>query len=72
MRAVPDVANTPREVPFVVAPTERGGLASIWLCNPSLDGEILPRAEGCIVAYRAGETGRWWDEAGRQAIEEGR
>jgi hypothetical protein len=112
MSTVPDVANTPREVPFAevgdfdqldervsavkvifgsvvgvndgyiewcpddVTPSEQERLAWIWLCSPSLDGEILPRADGwfrdLIVAYRAGEMRRWWDEAGRPAVEEDR
>jgi len=52
--------------PDDVKPTEQERLAWIWLCNPSLDGEILPRAEAwfreLVVAYRAGEMRRWWGE----------
>ena len=108
MRAVPDIENTPRQVPFAevgdfdqldervsavkvifgsvvgvndgyiewcpddIAPSEQERLAWIWLCNPSLDGEILPRADewfrDLVVSYRAAEMDRWWDEAGRPAV----
>ena len=57
--------------PDDIAPSEQERLAWIWLCSPSLDGEILRRAEewirDLVVAYRSGEMRRWWEEAGRSA-----
>ena len=58
--------------PDDIPPTEQERLAWIWLCNPSLDSEILPRAKGwfrdLVIAYRAGEMRRWWDEGSRPAV----
>jgi hypothetical protein len=57
--------------PDDMPPTEQERLAWIWLCNPVLDAALLPCAKGrfrdLLVAYRAGEMGRWWDEGGESA-----
>ena len=53
-------------------PTEQERLGWIWVCNPALDAEILPRAQGrfrdLVAAYRAGYMRRWWDEGSRPAV----
>ena len=60
-----DVEWCPDDIP----PTEQERLAWVWLCNPTLDAEILPRVTGrfraLVVAYRAGEMQRWWGEGAR-------
>jgi hypothetical protein len=45
-------------------PTEQERLAWIWLCNPTLDTQILPFTKGdlrdLLIAYRAGDLQQWW------------
>jgi hypothetical protein len=58
--------------PEDIPPTEQERLAWIWLCNPSLDGDILPRAKGrfrdLMVAWRAGAMRQWWEDGDRPAV----
>jgi hypothetical protein len=58
--------------PDDMPPREQERLAWVWVCNPTLDAEILPRAEGwfrdLVTAYRAGEMERWRDNADRPPV----
>jgi hypothetical protein len=51
--------------PDDIPPTEQERLAWLWLCNPGLDAQILPRTTGrfrdLLLAYRAGAMRQWWD-----------